>query len=163
VDPLLVRRIDGTIEDFDTHQPISHAIVSRSYTTSATLDNGTRPQLRQCTASDDQGRFAFGADLLFNFFLLDQWDEPTISAIAGDGIDYVIPEAEGAQPEYWDAKDFMKDRSSWAKITSRQVVLKVRRWRNESVRDQRCTYWREHSNSYSWKCDWLMRSWCSGP
>ena len=49
VDPLLVRRIDGTIEDFDTHQPISHAIVSHRLVD----DKSDIPQLVH--DSEDQG------------------------------------------------------------------------------------------------------------
>jgi hypothetical protein len=161
VDPLLIPRVDGTIEDVDTHQPISHAIVSTIYGTHPIIDGGGTDVRRQCAVSDDNGQFSFGADLAFNFILLYEWEKPTIRAMAWDAVPYAIPEAEGAQLEYWDW-DKVRDRSSWATITGQHLVLKVRRWGNTSVREQVCTNWQEDPLVYSLGCQWLLLSWCSG-
>jgi len=156
--PIRTKRVNGSLENADTHQPVARALVVTSYLHSV-FGGPAYPVFTQCAVTGENGSFTFDAEFAIRPQVF-RYSEaaPMIQGMDRDGCALAIPEAAGVQ-----LAEYLTETSQFAYVTRGQIQLRVRRWEPKpEAGNLFCAEWRARSatNLYSRSCQQVLPTYC---
>jgi len=156
--PIRTKRLNGTLEDVDTHQPVARALVVTTYLHSR-LGGPAYPVFMQCAVTGENGSFSFDAEFAIRPQVFRYSERvPLIQGMDRDGCALVIPEGVGVQ-----LGEYLTETSQFGYVTANQIHLGVRRWEPKpEAGNLFCAEWRANrlTKLYSPSCQRVLPEFC---
>jgi len=157
--PIRTKKVEGTLENVDTHQPVARALVVTTYLHSIMFGGFAYPVFTQCALTGEDGSFTFDREFAIRPELFRYSERlPMIRGMDRDGCAFAIPEAVGVQ-----LAEYLTQTSQFAYATASQVRLGVRRWEPKpDAGNILCAEWRAKriTNLYSRSCQKVLPTFC---